>query len=110
MHDRDAVGDVGDDAHVVGHQQDAETALVGEVADKLQDLRLHRHIERCRRLVGDQQLRPAGQGRRDDDALALAAGELVRIGREPRSRLGNPDRPQEIERALPRLVAARCPR
>ena len=107
---RDAVGDVGHDAHVVGDQQHAETALVGEVADELQDLRLYGHVERCRRLVGDQQLRLAGQGRRDDDALALAAGELVRIGREPALGLGNADRLQQIERALPGLVAARCPR
>ena len=106
LHDRDAVRDIGDDAHVVGDEQDAETALVGEVADKLEDLRLDGHVERGRRLVGNQQLRVAGQGRRDDDALALAAGELVRIGREPALGLGDPDGRQELERARPRASAA----
>ncbi len=47
---------------------------------KAQDLRLDGHVERRRRLVGDEQLRVAGERCGDDDALALAAGELVRIG------------------------------
>ena len=45
-----------------------------------QDLRLDRHVERGRRLVGDQQARRARQRHRDHHALAHAAGELVRVG------------------------------
>ena len=55
MHDRDAVGNLGDDAHVVGDEQDADAAAVGQVAQELEDLRLHRHVERRRRFVGDQE-------------------------------------------------------
>ena len=36
------------------------------------------HVERRRRLVGDQQARVAGDGHRDHHALVHAAGELVR--------------------------------
>jgi hypothetical protein len=43
------------------------------------DLRLDRHVERGRRLVGDQQAGLAGQRHRDHHALAHAARELVRV-------------------------------
>ena len=38
-----------------------------------------RHIERGRRFIGDQQRRLTGLGHRDDDTLAHATGELVRV-------------------------------
>ena len=49
---------------------------------------LHGDVERGRGLVGDQQLRLAGERDRDRDALAHAAGELVREARRapPRGR------------------------
>ena len=50
-----------------------------QLLDQLEDLRLHRHVERGRRLVGDQQLRVADQRHRDHRALAHTAGELVRV-------------------------------
>ena len=40
--------------------------------------RLHRDVERRDGLVGDQQLRIAGESARNGDALLLAAGELAR--------------------------------
>ena len=55
------------------------------------DLGLHRDVERRRRLVGDQQRRPAGQGHGDPDALALAAGELVRVGTDDALGIGQAD-------------------
>ena len=48
--------------------------------DQRDDLGLHDGVERAGRLVGDQQLRSGGDRRGDGDALALAAGKLVRIG------------------------------
>ena len=50
-----------------------------QVRQQVQDLRLDGDVERRRRLVGDQQLRLAGERHRDHHALAHAAGELVRI-------------------------------
>ena len=46
---------------------------------QIDDLRLDRHVERRHRLVADDQLRLEDHRPRDADALALAAGELVRI-------------------------------
>ena len=54
-----------------------------DVLEQLEDLRLHRDVERGGRLVGDQQVGLVGERHGDHDALALAAGELVRIAREP---------------------------
>ena len=46
----------------------------------LEDLALHEHVERGGRLVHDHHLRLEGERHRDHDALAHAAGELVRVG------------------------------
>ena len=64
----------------------------------LQDLRLHGDVERRGRLVGDQQIRLVGERHRDHHALALAAGQLVRIARQPPVRIGNADLRQQFER------------
>ena len=50
-----------------------------QVAQRVEHLALHDHVERRHRLVGDQQLRVERERERDADALAHAAGELVRI-------------------------------
>ena len=47
---------------------------------QFEDLRLRRDVERRGRLVRNQQRRIEHQRGRDHDALALAAGELMRIG------------------------------
>ena len=70
-------------------------------------LRLHHHVERRGRLVGDQEPRLAGQRQPDQHALALAARELVRVGaRAPR---GQPHELEQLAHALrdacrPRLL------
>ena len=51
--------------------------------EQLQDLVLDGDVERGRRLVGEQQLRDAGERDGDHRPLAHAAGELVRIVLEP---------------------------
>ena len=47
--------------------------------DQLEDLRLDGHVERGRRLVGDQHVRVVDERHRDHRALAHAARELVRV-------------------------------
>ena len=47
---------------------------------------LHHHVEGGRRLVGDDQPRPAGQRHRDHHPLPLAAAELVGVGARPHGR------------------------
>ena len=50
-----------------------------QLLDQLQNLRLDRDVQRGRRLVGDHELRVAGQGHGDHHALAHAARQLVGI-------------------------------
>ena len=51
-------------------------------SSKFEHLRLYRHVQRRHRFVGDQHFGLDRQRARDADALALAAGEFVRIAVE----------------------------
>ena len=79
------------------------------VLEQPQDLRLHHHVERGRRLVGDQQLRVAGERERDQHALALAARELVRVvARAPRREPDKLEQLPDLRARRPALVRGRC--
>ncbi len=85
IHHGDPVADPLHHRHVVRDEQVGEAQFRLEVEHQVHDLRLDRDVQRRDRLVGDDQ--PGVQGERpgDADALALAAGELVR---EAPGRLG----------------------
>lgn len=53
--------------------------LISEGAEKGEDLGLDGDVEGGCGLVGDQELGAVDEGHGDDEALPLAAGELVRI-------------------------------
>ena len=57
VHHHDPVGQFGDDAEVVGDHDDRRIELLLQVPQQIEDLRLHRHIQSRRRLIGDQQFR-----------------------------------------------------
>ena len=63
-------------------------SLLFRLGEELQDLRLHRHVERRGRLVGDEEVGLVGERHGDHHALALAARELVRVGAELAPRRG----------------------
>ena len=65
--------------HVVRDQYDCRVGLLLEFLQQIEDLRLDRDIERSRRLVGDQNLRPTGKRHGDHDALTHPAGKLMRV-------------------------------
>jgi hypothetical protein len=78
-----------------------------EVAQQVEDLGLDGDVERGGGLVGDEQARVAGERHGDHDALAHAAGELVRVGvaaRRPAS--GMPTMVEQLHRALARAPRA----
>ena len=52
-----AVGDLADDAEVVGDEDQAHAGLALEVGEQVHDLRLHGDVERGGRLVGDEDRR-----------------------------------------------------
>ena len=80
IHDRDPVADVLDHRQIVRDEQVGQLELVLQIHQQVDDLRLDRDVERRDRLVADDQLRVQRQRAGDADALALAAGEFVRIG------------------------------
>ena len=97
IHHGQAVGDVADDAEIVRDEQHGHAEALLEVEEQFKNLRLNGHVERGRRLVGDEQLRLGSESHRDHDALLHPAGELVRIIFEPRFRRGNADQFQQAD-------------
>ena len=79
VHDRDAVGDVPDDAQIVRDEDVGEVEIGLQALEEVENLGLDRDVERRDRLVADDQLRAEGERARDPDPLPLTAGELVRI-------------------------------
>ena len=99
VHHGDAARHFGDHAHVVGDEHQRHAALLLQAAQQIEDLRLDRHVERRRRLVGDQQARIAGDRHRDHHALVHAARQLVRKVVEPARGGRNADLLQQLDRA-----------
>ena len=79
IHDGDPVGDVPHHGEVVADEEVGEGEALLQVGEEIEDLRLDRDVERRQRLVRHDEARGADRGARDGDALALAAGELVRV-------------------------------
>ena len=100
VHHHHALAHLGHHAEVVRDQHDRRAEPVLQVAHQVEDLRLDRHVQRRRRLVGDQQLRIARQRHRDHHPLAHAAGKLMRILAHPPLRRGNADQHQHLDRPL----------
>ena len=67
------------DPEVVGDQEHREVPLAPQPIEQLEDLHRDRCVERGRRLVGQQHLRPPRQRDRDAGALAQSARKSVRV-------------------------------
>jgi hypothetical protein len=106
VHDRDAVGDVGDDAEVVADHDHAQPELVLQLTEQVKDLRLSSHVQCGGRLVRDQEPRPQDERHRDHHALAHSARELM--GERPQSllRVGDSHVLQRLDRAAARVLPA----
>jgi len=63
----------------VGDEQVGNAKFFLQLPEQVEDLGLHRYVERRGRFVADQQFRLHGERTGDGDALALAAGKFVRI-------------------------------
>ena len=79
LHHQHLVGQRAHHAQVVADEQVGEAVALLQVAQQVDDLRLHRHVERRGRLVEHDEARLQHHGAGDGDALALAAGEFVRV-------------------------------
>ena len=92
----------------MGDEDVGQPELVLQVVEQVDDLGLDRDVERGDRLVEQHQPRVDRERARDADALALAAGELVR---EAVDVLGvQPDALEQLARALVHRPALLTPR
>jgi hypothetical protein len=98
-HHADAVRDTAHDAKVMGDEEHRHAQPLLQLLQQLEDLRLHGDIERRGRLIGDEELRLIGERHGDHHALALPAGELVRIGVKPLGCVADADQLQQFQRA-----------
>ena len=107
VHHRDAVAEELHGREVVADEQAREAELALQVAEEVEDGRLHGDVERRDRLVRDQQARRDAERAGQADALALAARELVRVAV---AQLGaQADRVEELDDPLVERRAAREP-
>ncbi len=108
VHHRHAGGDVLDHREVVGDEDVGEAEPLLQVLQQVHDLRLDRHVQRRHRLVADDEPRLHGERARDADALALAAGEFVRIAPRVLGREAHEAQQLGHALALARLARARA--
>ena len=74
-----AVGDMLHDREIVADEDVGEAEPLLQILQQIEHLAADRDVERRDRLVADDQLRIDRQRAGNGDALALAAGELVRV-------------------------------
>ena len=84
IHHGHAAADVLDEPQIVRDEEIGELQLLLQIHQQVDDLRLHRDVERRHRLVENHERRVERERPRQADALALAAAELVRVALEVR--------------------------
>jgi hypothetical protein len=75
VHDDDVVAEVAHHAEIMGDEQVAQSTLGLEPGEQVEDLCLHREVERADRLVADDELGVSDDRPCDRDPLALPTGE-----------------------------------
>jgi hypothetical protein len=98
VHHHQLLHAVGHHAQVVADQQQPHAVFAHQFLDQVQHLALDGDVQRRRGFVGDQQVGPAGQRDGNHHTLALAAGELVRVGIQPLRGLGQLHPLQQAQR------------
>jgi len=104
IHYGDAVGDLRNNSKIMRDEEHGEVELGAEFGEQGENLRLDRDIECGGGFVGDKQLRMVHDGHGDHNALAHAAGELVRIVAGASGGIRDGDIIHGIDCALPRLA------
>ena len=107
IHDDDPVAEPAHEVEVVADEDQAHALLRDELVEKGEDLQADGDVERRGRLVGDQDLGLGHQHHGDHDALAHAAGDLVRIEVGDAVRIADLHGFQHGERPLAHLAARR---
>src|SRR6185295_6558418 len=78
IHHRNFARDMFHDREIVADEEVGQPEVAAQIGEQIEDLRLHRDVERAGRLVADHDPRLEHQRARNRRALALPAGELRR--------------------------------
>jgi hypothetical protein len=105
IHHGHPVTHLGDDAQVMGDEDEGHVGLALQVFEEAEILRLNRDIKRGCRLVGQQQARLAGDGNSPGHALAHATAHLMGEGRYALLWSANADLMQQLDDPCPYLSA-----
>jgi hypothetical protein len=103
LHHADPVGNTAHHRQIMGNEQKRQILARLQPGQKIQYLRLNGHIQRRGRLIRNQQPWPIGQRHGDHHPLALAARQLMRIGRKPAFGIADPDLAQKLDDPRPCL-------
>src|SRR2546423_1648258 len=98
-HHDHVVGDLAHQCQIVRDEEHRHLVALLQAGDEVHDLALHSDVEGGGRLIGDQQLRLAGDRRGDHHTLLLAAGELEWVDLEAPLGLADADLAQELDDA-----------
>ena len=79
VHDRNPCGDVFDHGQVVADDDVGQAEFRAQVQQQVEDLRLHRNIQRRGRLIADHHVRAHDQRTGDGDPLTLPSGKLAGV-------------------------------
>ena len=104
VHHLDVVAMLGHHAEVVRDDHDGGVELLLQPVEQVEDLRLDRHVEGRRGLVGDQQVRVERQRHRDHRPLTHAPGELVWVLVGAFVGTRDPDAAEHLDCLLVRLL------
>ena len=105
IHHMHEVAELSDDADIVADENQGGASIAPKLVEQLENLRLRRHVERGRGLIGDDDLGVVGERHGDGNALALAARKLMRIGVGARRGVGDAHRFHQLDRPPHRLGA-----
>ncbi len=97
VHDQNAVRNTGDNAQVVGDEHHRCMQIFAECTDQIQDLRLHRHIERRRGFVGDEHLGIGCDRDSNHHPLSHTTTKFVWIATNAPLRIRDADGAQQFE-------------
>jgi len=96
IHHHHVVAQLGNQPEVMRDQHDGRLQIALQLAQQVDDLRLHRHVKRRGRLVRHDKLGFGGQGKGDHHPLPHPPRELVRVAPQPLPRRGNTDRVEQL--------------
>ena len=96
VEDDDLLREIGHHPEIVGDDEHRHVELGLKLFDEREDLRLDRHVERRRGLVGNQQRWPTDQCHRNHRALAQAAGQFERVTAQRSRRIGKAHQAQHV--------------